>query len=163
MNRTQILVGGAGPVGMIAAYRLARAGIDVVLLEAEAYCKEDMRASTLHPPTIAMLRDLGVLETLNAEGLPAPVYHDRNRRTGEVLAFDLGELADLTPFPYRLQCEQFKITRLLTRLIAAHPHGAVQCLRRFVGFEQEADGVTLKAQTPFGIETYQAARSPRLA
>jgi 3-(3-hydroxy-phenyl)propionate hydroxylase len=141
---------------VIAAYRLARAGIDVVLLEAEAYCKEDMRASTLHPPTIAMLHDLGVLETLDAEGLRAPVYHYRNRRTNEVLAFDLGELADLTPFPYRLQCEQFKITRLLTKLIAAHPHGAVHFSRRLLGFEQGADGVTLKVEAPFEIETYQA-------
>jgi 3-(3-hydroxy-phenyl)propionate hydroxylase len=156
MTRTRVVVVGAGPVGVIAAYRLARAGIDVVLLEADAYCKEDMRASTLHPPTVAMLSDLGVLDTLEAEGLRAPVYHYRNRRTNEVLAFDLGELADVTPYPYRLQCEQFKITRLLTKLIEAHPHGAVRFSRRLLDFEQDADGVTLKVEAPTEIETYGA-------
>jgi 3-(3-hydroxy-phenyl)propionate hydroxylase len=152
MERTRVVVIGAGPVGVIAAYRLVRAGIDVVVLESEPRCPEDMRASTLHPPTLEMLSDLGVLETLEAEGLRAPVYHYRNRRTQEVLAFDLNELADLTPFPYRLQCEQFKITRLLTRLIAADPHGEVRFSRRLLGFDQDANGVTLSVEAPFAIE-----------
>jgi 3-(3-hydroxy-phenyl)propionate hydroxylase len=103
-----------------------------------------------------MLDDLGVLATLDAEGLRAPIYHYRNRRTNEILAFDLGELADVTPFPYRLQCEQFKVTRLLTKLIQADPHGAVQFSRRLLDFEQGADGVTLKVEAPFEIETYRA-------
>jgi 3-(3-hydroxy-phenyl)propionate hydroxylase len=156
MERTRVLVVGAGPVGVVAAYRLAQAGIDVVVLDAEAGCKEDMRASTLHPPTIAMLDELGVLKSLEAEGLRAPVYHYRNRRTNVVLAFDLGELADVTAFPYRLQCEQFKVTRLLTKLINAHPHGTVRFSRRLLDFEQTAEGVTIKVEAPFEIETYKA-------
>ncbi len=156
IERTQVLIIGGGPVGVVAAYRLALAGVDVVLLEADAFCKEDMRASTLHPPTIGMLSDLGVLETLETESLRAPVYHYRNRRSGEVLAFDLAEIADVTPFPYRLQCEQFKITRLLTKLIAEHPHGDVRFSRRLLDFEQSLDGVTAKVEAPFEIETYKA-------
>jgi 3-(3-hydroxy-phenyl)propionate hydroxylase len=156
MTRTQVLIVGAGPVGVVAAYRLAQAGIDVALVESEATCTEDMRASTLHPPTIAMLSELGVLDALEAEGLRAPIYHYRNRRTNEVLAFDLGELADVTAFPYRLQCEQFKVTRLLTKLIAEHPHGQVHFSRRLLGFEQTSTGVTVKVEAPFEIETYKA-------
>jgi 3-(3-hydroxy-phenyl)propionate hydroxylase len=156
MERTKVLVVGGGPVGVVAAYRLARAGVDVVLLEADAYCKEDMRASTLHPPTLAMLSELGVLEALEAEGLRAPIYHYRNRRTNEVLAFNLGELADLTPFPYRLQCEQFKITRLLTKLIDDHQHGQVLFSRRLLDLDQNSDGVVAKVEAPLCIETYKA-------
>ena len=156
MERTQVVVVGGGPVGVIAAYRLVLAGIDVVLLEAEATCLEDMRASTLHPPTLSMLEELGVLETLEAEGLRAPVYHYRNRRTNEVLAFDLGELADVTPFPYRLQCEQFKITRLLTRLIAEHAHGEVRFSRRLIDLDQSSDGVVVRIEAPFNIEILKA-------
>jgi 3-(3-hydroxy-phenyl)propionate hydroxylase len=156
MERTQVLVVGAGPVGVIAAYRLALNGIDVVVLESEPTSRADMRASTLHPPTIEMLFKLGVLETLEAQGLRAPVYHYRNRRTGEVLAFDLGELADVTRFPYRLQCEQFKVTRLLGPLIAQHPHGELRFSRHLIDFDQTSDGVEVKVEAPFGIERLKA-------
>jgi 3-(3-hydroxy-phenyl)propionate hydroxylase len=156
MKRTQVLVVGAGPVGTIAAYRLVRQGVDVIVLEAEAYCKEDMRASTLHPPTIQMLADLDVLDTLEPESLRAPIYHYRNRQTNEVIAFDLGDIADVTPFPYRLQCEQFKISRLLVRLLEEQQPGSVKFSRRLVGIEQEVDSVTVKVEAPFSIETYKA-------
>lgn len=156
MKRTKILVVGAGPVGVIAAYRLAKAGLDVALLEADGFPREDMRASTLHPPTLAMLDALGVLEPLDAQGLRAPIYHYRNRRTGNVLAFDMGEISDLTPYPYRLQCEQFKITRLLTQLLEKTPNAQMLFQRRLIAFDQDANGVTARFETPFDIETWQA-------
>lgn len=156
MKRTKILVVGAGPVGVIAAYRLAQAGIDVALMEADTHPREDMRASTLHPPTLAMLNELGVLAPLEAQGLRAPVYQYRNRKTGNILSFDMGELSELTPYPYRLQCEQFKITRLLTKLIDESPHGQMHFQRRLLGFDQDADGVTARFEAPFEIETWRA-------
>jgi 3-(3-hydroxy-phenyl)propionate hydroxylase len=156
MERTRVVIVGAGPVGVVAAYRLARAGVDAVLLEAQRDCPEDMRASTLHPPTLEMLSELGVIAALEAEGLRAPVYHYRNRQTNEVLAFDLGELSDVTAFPYRLQCEQFKISRLLARLITEEPHGEVRFSRRLLDLRQTADRVVLKVEGPFAIETLEA-------
>jgi 3-(3-hydroxy-phenyl)propionate hydroxylase len=152
----RILVIGAGPVGVVAAYRLLLAGIEVTLIEAQPECREDMRASTLHPPSLQMLAELGIFEALDAQGLRAPVYHYRNRRSGEVLAFDLTELADITPFPFRLQCEQFKLSRLLVRLIDEHPQGSVQFSRRLLHVEQDAEGVTAHVEAPFEIETYRA-------
>ncbi len=156
MKRTKILVVGAGPVGAIAAYRLALAGLDVALLESDSSHPEDMRASTLHPPTLAMLNELGVLDALEAQGLRAPIYAYRNRRTGNVLAFDMAEISDLTPYPYRLQCEQFKITRLLTPLLAKLPNAEVHFSRRLASFEQDADGVTAHFEAPLEIETWRA-------
>ena len=155
-TRTQVIVAGGGPVGAVAAYRLALAGIDTVLLEALPDCPEDMRASTLHPPTLEMLAELGVLDELEAVGLRAPVYQFRNRRSGDVIEFDLGELADISAHPYRLQCEQFKIARLLTARLDAMPNGAALFQRRTLGYEQDADGVTVTVETPFGIERLRA-------
>ncbi|NIJ08571.1 3-(3-hydroxy-phenyl)propionate hydroxylase [Sphingomonas vulcanisoli] len=156
MIKTRVLVAGGGPAGAVAAYRLALAGIDTVLVEALAYPPEDMRASTLHPPTLDMLEEIGVLDELESVGLRAPAYHYRNRQTDDVIAFDMGELSDISAHPYRLQCEQFKITRLLTAKLDALPAGRVLFQHRVVGYDQDADGVTAHVETPTAIEHIRA-------
>ena len=153
--RTRVMVVGAGPVGAVAAYRLATMGIDVVLVEVAAECAEDMRASTFHPPTLDMMAELGVLDELIAQGLKAPVYQYRNRRSGNVLALDMGEISDVVAHPYRLQCEQYKLARLLTDRLADHPHGRVLFSRRALHIEQDADGVTVHVESPMAVETYR--------
>jgi 3-(3-hydroxy-phenyl)propionate hydroxylase len=156
MKDAQVIIVGAGPSGVVAAYALAQRGIKVLLCETEAECPEDMRASTFHPPTLEMMAELGLLEALEAQGLKAPVYNYRNRKTGEVLAFDLTEIADATPYPYRLQCEQWKLTRLVTGLLEDHPHCDVKFRRKLLSFEQDADGVTVHFEAPLAIEHYRA-------
>ena len=153
--RASVLVVGAGPVGAVAAYRLALMGIDVILLEARADCAEDMRASTFHPPTLAMMAELGLLDALIADGLKAPVYQYRNRSTGNVIELDLGELADLTPYPYRLQCEQYKLARLASSKLSVHPHGQVKFDRKVLHYQQDAAGITVHVEAPMEIETYR--------
>jgi 3-(3-hydroxy-phenyl)propionate hydroxylase len=155
-RRTRVFVAGGGPVGAVAAYRLAEMGIDVTLVELGADCPEDMRASTFHPPSIEMMEDLGILPELLADGLKAPLYQYRNRRTGNVIELDMGEIADVTPHPYRLQCEQYKLARLLTARLASHPHGNVLFQRRLLSYEQDATGVTIHVESPIELETYRA-------
>lgn len=156
MITTRVLVAGGGPVGAVAAYRLALAGIDTVLVESLPFPPEDMRASTLHPPTLDMLAELGVLDELELQGLRAPAYQYRNRRTDEVIAFDMGELGDVSAHPYRLQCEQFKLARLLLAKLDALPHGRVLFQHRVLGFEQDDKGVTAHVETPLAIEQIRA-------
>ncbi len=152
MNRTQVIVAGAGPTGAVAAWALASAGVDVILVEAHPDAPEDMRASTFHPPTLEMLEALGLREALEAQGLRAPVYQYRNRASGEVLSFDLGEVGDVLRYPYRLQCEQFKLSRLVAGLLERHPHGRVLHGHRVTGVAQDGAGVTVTAETGEGDE-----------
>ena len=72
MTTTQVIVAGAGPVGTMAAYRLASMGIDVLLVEAGPDCARDLRASTFHPPTLEMLDEVGMAEALIEKGLSRP-------------------------------------------------------------------------------------------
>lgn len=156
MERTQVLIAGAGPVGTVAAYYLAQMEVDVVIMEAAVSCEEDLRASTLHAPTLTMLAELGIEEQLEQQGLRAPVYQYRIRKTGETLSFDLGELKGETDFPYRLQCEQYKLARLLAAALERHPHADLRFSHRVTAFEQDESGVTVAVETPYAIEKLRA-------
>lgn len=153
---TRVAIAGAGPVGTVAAYLLACQGIDVVLLESGRDCALDLRASTFHPPTLEMLDQFGITERLIAMGLKAPVYHFRERQTAEVIDFDMSELADVTRYPFRVQCEQYHLARMLSEGVRQLPGTQVLFNHRVVSFDQDADGVTVYAETPTSIIAIKA-------
>lgn len=146
-HSTEVLIAGAGPVGCTVALYLAQRGVPVVLLEAQSALPLDLRASTFHPPTLDMLDELGVTERLISQGLIAPTYQYRDRRSGEAAIFDLGHLREDTRHPYRLQCEQFKMTQLIVELLGAHPHARVLFGHRVEQVLQDEHGVTVDAET----------------
>jgi 3-(3-hydroxy-phenyl)propionate hydroxylase len=143
-----VLIAGAGPAGCAAALYLAQRGVPVIVLEGEAQLPLDLRASTFHPPTLDMLDAIGVTERLIPQGLVARTYQYRDRRTGEAAIFDLGVLADVTRHPYRLQCEQFKMTQVVVEMLKSYPHAQVLFNHRVEQIAQDADGVTVYAETP---------------
>ena len=55
MIDTEVIVAGAGPVGLVAAVVLAQAGVQVTLLEKREQLNQASKASTFHPPTLAIL------------------------------------------------------------------------------------------------------------
>lgn len=152
----QVIIAGAGPVGTFAAYYLAQSGIDVIVLESAANCMEDMRASTFHPPTIEMLDNIGIANDLIERGLKAPVYQYRDRQTGERHEFDFSELANDTRFPFRLQCEQYKMAGLLQDRLDAHPRADMRFTSRVVSFNQSDDGVEVYVETPTEIQKFKS-------
>lgn len=153
---TRVVIAGAGPVGSVAAILLARRGVDVVLLEAGADCARDLRASTFHPPTLEMLDEIDVTATLLEQGLRAPVFQYRDRSNDEVYAFNLGEIASETRYPFRVQCEQYKLARRLTEQLTSVPNAQVLFSHRLVHFEQDSAGVKVTAETPLALAHFRA-------
>lgn len=153
MDDDRVLIAGAGPVGCVAALHLSRRGIPVTLLEACAEPPEDLRASTFHPPTLDMLDDLGVAEPLISEGIICPVWQHRDAEDGVIAEWDLGVLANDTRHPYRVQCEQYKLTRIVVDELAREGSVDVRFRSRVVAARQDDDGVAMDVETPQGRET----------
>ncbi len=59
---TRCCVVGGGPAGMLAGFLLARAGVDVVVLEKHADFLRDFRGDTIHPSTLELMYELGILD-----------------------------------------------------------------------------------------------------
>ena len=59
---TRCCVAGGGPAGMMLGFLLARAGVDVVVLEKHADFLRDFRGDTIHPSTLELMYELGLLE-----------------------------------------------------------------------------------------------------
>ena len=150
-KKTKVVVAGAGPVGAVVAFFLAQKNIDVVLLECTENNAQDLRASTFHPPTLEMFDELGIADSLIAKGLKAPIFHFRERQTGEVIDFDLSEIADVTKFPFRIQCEQYHLSRMLSEALEKNDNAQVLFNHRVVGFHQHQEGVQVFAEAPEAI------------
>src|SRR5215467_11527327 len=89
-SQQRVVIVGAGPVGMVCALALNRRGVPVTVFEKEPAPVRDQRAATIHPPTLEMLDDLGVMAKIQPLGLISTKYRFHDRVRGKVVAeFDL--------------------------------------------------------------------------
>src|SRR3981189_2782619 len=86
-------IAGGGPAGMMLGYLLARAGVEVVVLEKHLDFLRDFRGDTIHPSTLTILNDLGLLDDFLA--LP---HQEVRELTGDVYGQTV-TLADFTHLP----------------------------------------------------------------
>lgn len=149
----RVFIAGAGPVGMVAAANLVRYGIPVTVFEAGDKLSGESRASTFHPSTLDMLDDLGFAKPLIETGLIAPRFQYRTRQDGIIGAFDFAAIADMTRHPYRLQNEQFKLTRIILDKLKDNPNFRIEFGKEVAGVEQNADSVTVSFANGAAAET----------
>jgi 3-(3-hydroxy-phenyl)propionate hydroxylase len=151
-ERDPVLIVGAGPAGLAIAVNLALADVPCLVFEAEPELPRDMRAGSFHPPTMEMLDRIGVGQDFLAIGIKVPHWQIRGRTEGVIVEWDLSLIADETPYPFRLHCEQFKLTPLLKKRLESLG-GGVKFAHRFIDATQDGSGVTARFETPGGIET----------
>lgn len=151
-----VIIVGGGPVGLCLALLLTGQGIPVTILEAAPAIERDLRASTFHPPTLDMLEPLGVTAALLEQGLLCPHWQIRLHPYGDRAVFDLSVLSDVTRHPYRLQCEQWKLSEALLRELQKSPHADIHFSTPVVDVATDDDGASVTIETERGRETLRA-------
>jgi 2-polyprenyl-6-methoxyphenol hydroxylase-like FAD-dependent oxidoreductase len=94
--KVQCCIAGGGPAGMMLGLLLARAGVNVVVLEKHSDFLRDFRGDTIHPSTLEVLHELGLLE----EFLKLP--HQKVHELGAYIGDRAIPFADFTHLPTRI-------------------------------------------------------------
>jgi 2-polyprenyl-6-methoxyphenol hydroxylase-like FAD-dependent oxidoreductase len=90
---TRCAIAGGGPAGMMLGFLLARAGVDVLVLEKHADFLRDFRGDTIHPSTLDVMHELGLLDKF----LKLP--HSTVREIGGIVGDEKVIFADFTHLP----------------------------------------------------------------
>ena len=156
MSATQVIVAGAGPVGLLTALALAKQDVAVLVLEAEPGLTLDLRAGTYHPPSLEMMAPYGITDEMLKTAIKVPRWQIRDRSDGVIAEWDVSLINDLTPYPYRLHLEQHRLTPIIYDKLKACANAEVRFLHAVTAVAQTADRVTVTAKTPNGDERIEA-------
>jgi 3-(3-hydroxy-phenyl)propionate hydroxylase len=151
-----VLIVGAGPVGLLSALGLAQAGIPVTLIEREPQIVDSPRAVVYHWSVLPGIERLGLLEEATSIGFAKQDYCYLVFRTEERICWSLEALGSITPYPYNLHLGQNRLAEIALRRLQQMPQCAVHWSTRFQSLKQDRDGVTVSAATPAGVREFRA-------
>ena len=147
---TRCCIAGGGPAGMMLGFLLARAGIDVIVLEKHADFLRDFRGDTIHPSTLEIIHELGLLDELLR--LPHETVYQLNAQIGETTL----TLADFTHLPTRCRfiafMPQWDFLDFLADRARRYPTFRLLMQAEVTDIVQEAERVVgLRVKTPNGM------------
>lgn len=141
---------GGGPAGMVLGLLLARAGVQVTLLEKHGDFLRDFRGDTVHPTTMRLLDELGLWERFAAlpySEVRTATLHSNGRA---VTYIDFERLHQ--PYPYVAMVPQWDLLNLLAEAAQAEPSFTLRMKTEVTGLLREGGKVT-------GVR-YQGAEGP---
>jgi 2-polyprenyl-6-methoxyphenol hydroxylase-like FAD-dependent oxidoreductase len=155
MSGTCVVVGG-GPAGMVLALLLARAGIEVTVLEKHGDFLRDFRGDTVHPSTLTLLDELGLFGAFDA--LPQSRIDGVSLPGPDGGSVRLANLARLrVPHPYIAMVPQWDLLDLLARAAAEEPTFTLRMRTEGTGLLRERGAVTgVRYRSPQGAGDLRA-------
>ncbi|MFE1929654.1 FAD-dependent monooxygenase [Streptomyces sp. NPDC059474] len=145
-----VVVVGAGPVGLLLAAELRLVGVDVTVIERAAARSPHSKALTLHPRSLEVLAMRGLAGPFVREGVPVPTGH----YGGLPVRLDFSVLD--TRFPYTLVLPQLRTEQLLEERLRKLG-GEIRWEHRALEVRQDADGAEVDVAGPDGTYTLRTA------
>jgi 2-polyprenyl-6-methoxyphenol hydroxylase-like FAD-dependent oxidoreductase len=147
--QTRCVIVGGGPAGMMTGYLLARAGVPVAVLEKHADFFRDFRGDTIHPSTLELMHELGLLD----EFLKQP--HQEVRELRGVINGQVVPIADFSKLPTRCKFIAFMPQWDFLNFLSGHakrfPSFQLHMKTEVVDLLIENDRVVgVRAKTPLG-------------
>src|SRR2546427_6771861 len=142
-------IAGGGPAGIMLGLLMARAGVDVLVLEKHADFLRDFRGDTIHPSTLEVMHELGLLEDLLK--LPHQKAPRLNGQFGD-LALTIGDFTHLpTHCGFIAFMPQWDFLNFLAERGARYPTFTLRMQTDVIGLIEEAGRIVgLQATTPDG-------------
>lgn len=158
MVSDSVIVVGAGPVGVTAALALARRGLTVTVLDAEAAPNMSPRAIVYLHPLLPDLDRLGVLDDMRAKGhLDHEGFNMHLVALGEVLSAPNTDIEDLSPTPFNVHMGQGEFTTIVLDHLSRLDNVEVLWGTRLTDLAQDHEGVTATVETSDGTRELRAA------
>ena len=148
-KQTRCCIVGGGPAGMMLGFLLARAGVDVTVLEKHADFLRDFRGDTIHPSTLEIMAELGLLD----EFLKLP--HTEARTLGGAFGRAQFTFADFSHLPTRCKfialMPQWDFLNFLAKRGEAYPGFHLRTRAEAIDLIEEGRRVMgIRARTPDG-------------
>src|SRR3979411_280089 len=146
--QTRCCIAGGGPAGMMLGYLLARAGVEVAVLEKHADFLRDFRGDTIHPSTLEVMSELGLLE----EFLELP--HTKAHTLGGAFGDAQFPFVDFGHLPTRCKfialMPQWDFLNFLADRATRYPTFTLKMRAEVAGLVEEAGRVVGGRATPPG-------------
>jgi 3-(3-hydroxy-phenyl)propionate hydroxylase len=144
--KSSVVIVGAGPVGLINALGLARAGVDVAVLEAHPGIVPEPRAMTYHWTVLEGMERLGLLDDMVAEGFKLEEMCYRIFKTGEVIKLNIGHLKGHVKHPYAVVLGQDQLEHIVLRHLQEYSNVQIHWNTTMTALSQDDTGVTISAE-----------------
>jgi 2-polyprenyl-6-methoxyphenol hydroxylase-like FAD-dependent oxidoreductase len=145
----QCCIAGGGPAGVMAGYLLARAGVSVIVLEKHKDFLRDFRGDTVHPSTLEVVHELGLLEGFLQRG------HQEVRHLSIRFGAIAAEIADLSHLPTHCKfvalMPQWDFLNYLTEAVSKFPGFQMKMQYEVMDLLEESGRIVgVKGKTPDG-------------